>query len=1071
MRSKIKKNIIYIMIFMMLVFNQKLVYATKQEYANKSIAEKNKANFYNLTIDNGLTNNNITDIYQDSRGYIWIGTEDGLNQYNGNIIIQYNYENNNENTISSPYITKISEDSNGNIWVGSNYGLSIINVNENKIKRIYEKEINLSYSAITSIYKDSNNTMWVGTKNGINRYDEKNNKFINYYFENIDNNYITDIKEDELGYLWIATLEGIVTINLDTYEIFNKKNENNLKNIYEIDKDVYGNMWSLSKQGIYKNIVENDKFYNYQIDIEKVEYDEINKILCSSSDKIWLGGFCGLIEYNFNNNTTKIYKSNKNLSNYILSDIITCLYEDNSGVLWIGTDNGVSILNPSQQFSNEINNILSENGIFDYNITSILKDKDDDLWIGTQHSGVILYKLKENKVIRFNKVGDEENSLFSNTIKDIQEAFSKYIIITDKGINLINKENEEIDKITNYEKSNMFFEKDIRILKDDKSIWVSTYNGLYRKYNESNELINYNYNFIQNGINDFEIIDICKDEKDENIIWLAGGRNVGLIKFHKSQGIIKNYLLNHDLFGYNAIKCIESDGEGNIWIGTEVGLNKFNIENESFNIYLEKDGLMSDYIKSIIIDDDKNIWLGTSNGLSKFIINENRFINFKEIDGICGSNFNNNVKYKDKNGMLLFGTTKGIVEFNPNEIKEIKSNDEKVRIVNCWIDSNKILNNGNEIVLKSNNSSIAFEYFLPDYSKIGDITYLYKLEGLNNKWNKGNIEGYALYSSLKPGKYKFKVKAVKGDGSLTDETSITFKVKSVFWKTKIAYFIYIVLVIIIILYFIYRMKFFKILVDKQTKEINYKMEENKRLYEQNIRNEKFKNDYFINLSHELRTPLNVILSVLQLLSYLDKNDKSSEEKNRYYMEVIKKSSNSLLNIINDIIDSSKIESGSYKIKKEKNIDIVYLVEETALNMRDYISEKGIELIIDPEIEELKICCDSKEIERCIVNLIGNAVKFTDENGKIKVLIKEDNDFVSISVEDNGIGISKDDQEFIFNRFEQGRNVNSTKVSSSGIGLTLVKHIVELHNGNIKLESELGKGSKFTIILPIEQVNI
>ena len=163
------------MVVMVLFVNETLVYATKEEYYNKSIAEKDKANFYNLTMDDGLTNNNITDIYQDSRGYIWIGTEDGLNQYNGNIIIQYNYESDNKNTISSPYITKIIESPNGDIWVGSNGGLSIINVNENKIKRIDEKEFNLSHSVITDIYKDSNNVMWVGTSDGLNRYDEESN--------------------------------------------------------------------------------------------------------------------------------------------------------------------------------------------------------------------------------------------------------------------------------------------------------------------------------------------------------------------------------------------------------------------------------------------------------------------------------------------------------------------------------------------------------------------------------------------------------------------------------------------------------------------------------------------------------------------------------------------------------------------------------------------------------------------------------------------------------------------------------------------------------------------------------
>lgn len=1069
MGAKIKKIIIYVMVVIVLFVNETLVYATKEEYYNKSIAEKDKANFYNLTMDDGLTNNNITDIYQDSRGYIWIGTEDGLNQYNGNIIIQYNYESDNKNTISSPYITKIIESPNGDIWVGSNGGLSIINVNENKIKRIDEKEFNLSHSVITDIYKDSNNVMWVGTSNGLNRYDEESNKFINYYAndtnKSINNNYITDIEEDDLGYLWVSTIEGTVAIKLNTYEIFNEKNESNLKYIYQMDKDNEGNIWNVGKDSIYKVIVGEDKFYKYQIDIDDVEYNEINKVLCSSNDKIWFGGFNGLIEYNQNDNSTKIYKSNKNLSNYILSDFITCLYEDGNGVLWIGTDSGISILNPSQQFRSEINTILSENGICDYNITSIFKDEDDDLWIGTQHSGVILYKLRENKIIRFTKGEGEENSLFSNTIKDIQEGINKYIVITNKGINTIDKETEEVFRVTEYKKNNIFFEKDIDVLKDDKSIWLSTYNGLYRKDNQSDEIINYNYNFSENGINDFQLIDMCQDENDEDIIWIAGGRNVGLIKFHKSEGVIKNYLLSHDLLGYNGIKCIESDGQGNMWIGTEVGLNKFNIENESFTSYLEKDGLMSDYIKSINIDDDKNIWLGTSNGLIKFIVNENRFINFMEIDGICSSNFNNKVKYKGKNGTLLFGTTNGVVEFNPSEIKEIKSCDEKVKIGGYWIDSNKSVNDEEKITLKSNNN-IAFEYFLPDYSRIGDITYLYKLEGLNSKWNQGNSDGYVLYSGLKAGKYNFKVKAVKGDGSLTEETSISFKIEGNFWKTKMAYFLYIVVVVIIILYFIYRMKFFKVLVHKQTKEINNKMEENKKLYEQNIKNEKFKNDYFVNLSHELRTPLNVILSVLQLLSYLDKNDKASEEKNKHYMDVIKKSSNSLLHIINDIIDSSKIESGAYKINKEENIDIVYLVEETALNMKDYIGEKGIELIIDPEIEELEICCDPKEIERCIVNLIGNAVKFTDENGEIKVLIKENDNTVSISVEDNGVGISKDDQEFIFNRFEQGSGFNSTKVSSSGIGLTLVKNIVELHNGDIKLESELEKGSKFTIVLPV-----
>ena len=306
------------------------------------------------------------------------------------------------------------------------------------------------------------------------------------------------------------------------------------------------------------------------------------------------------------------------------------------------------------------------------------------------------------------------------------------------------------------------------------------------------------------------------------------------------------------------------------------------------------------------------------------------------------------------------------------------------------------------------------------------------MDGLNEEWNISSRDGSAVYTTLKPGKYTFRVKVVNSDGIFTDESTISFVIKKTFWQSNIAYCIYVGFILLIILCIVYKVKILKRLIASQTKEINRQMEENKKLYEKNIRNEKFKNDYFVNLSHELRTPINIILSALQLLNSLEKSGSDTKEKNLYYMSVIRKSSNSLLNIINDIIDSSKIESGTYKINKEENIDIVYIVEETALNMSDYINSKGIELSIDPEIEELPICCDSNEIEICIINLIGNAVKFTEEGGQIKVLIKEDGKNVSVSIEDNGLGISKDDQEFIFKRFEQGKNINSTKVSSSGI---------------------------------------
>ena len=275
---------------------------------------------------------------------------------------------------------------------------------------------------------------------------------------------------------------------------------------------------------------------------------------------------------------------------------------------------------------------------------------------------------------------------------------------------------------------------------------------------------------------------------------------------------------------------------------------------------------------------------------------------------------------------------------------------------------------------------------------------------------------------------------------------------------------YVSIILVFCIYVFNYVKILQHLVNKKTMKLNNQLEENKRLSEEIINKEKFKNNYFINLSHELRTPINVINSTVQLINSLNESKNVTNEKLNDYMNIISKNCNHLLKIINDIIDSSKIETGKYKINKENN-DIVYIVEEAALNMSKFIEEKGINLIIDPDIEEKIISCDETEIERCIINLLANAVKFTEEGGEIRIYIKEIKDNIEITVEDTGIGISKEDQEFIFKRFEQVESTEVTKVSSSGIGLTLVKYVIELHGGYIRLESEINKGSRFTIGLP------
>ena len=270
--------------------------------------------------------------------------------------------------------------------------------------------------------------------------------------------------------------------------------------------------------------------------------------------------------------------------------------------------------------------------------------------------------------------------------------------------------------------------------------------------------------------------------------------------------------------------------------------------------------------------------------------------------------------------------------------------------------------------------------------------------------------------------------------------------------------------VVLVLKYKYEVKKLDRLVKERTKDLVEEMKKNTILHNKNIKLERNKNSYFVNLSHELRTPLNVMSSTNQLLKGLSGNSIIDGEKLNYYVDISQRNCKRLLNLINNILDSSKLQNDMYQITL-KETDVVYLVEETALTLKDYIYSKGIDLIIDPQIEEKMIKCDPYEIERCIINLVGNAVKFTPEGGSITINIEDLDDKVKISVTDTGCGIDEKFHKAIFDRFSQVEDSEPVK-SGSGLGLTITSQIIKLHKGKIYVESELGKGSTFVIILPV-----
>lgn len=1041
--------------------------------------DKNSINFESITIDDGLSQSLVEYIYQDSFGYIWIGTNDGLNRYNGNDIKVYKNIKNDTNSISNNMISSIVEDSEQNLWIGTDGGLNKLNLVTGDITRylVSDEDKSISNTVVDEVFIDSKGRLWVCTINGLNLYDKKNDKFIKVATEYLENKGLQDITEDHEGNIWVSTREGLYKYNPNNKSVEeflhdeNNKDtisENNIFSIYYSEKK----LWIGTKTGGLNvmNLEDNSiKVYtNNPDDPNSIPSNFIRDILIDRNGYMWLATDQGLAL--FDQQYDKFYTFKNNLGKYSICDDNTIsLYEDKLGVIWVGTFNGVSKFLPNKDFKVYRNNSSDSNSLSSSSVCGIYEDSEGMLWVGTFNAGINKINKADDEVTRYYSDLNNNNSLSSNRIKDITGIDNEIWIATDNGLNKYDKSN---DKFTIYKKTddeNSIVNNEIRVLYIDKAgiLWIGTRGGICT-FDRKGNFTSYNEILEQNGIYEKTISAIYED--NEGTMWFGLGNEGGLVRYNKETGEIKNYLAddnNINSLSFNNVRAIAEDSSGYIWIGTQSGLNRFDKQREEFTTYTYSDGLSNDFIYGVIVDDNDNVWVSTNYGISMYDQKEDKFIRYYEVDGLATNEYNGFSYHKNSQGNIYFGGVNGLTEFNPLDIK-IKMNTSNVIVDSIKTSAGIEVNEKDNIVLEYDSRELYIKFFVPEYKNISQMQYAYKLEGMDDEWTFSGNENYARYASLAPGKYKMLIAGRNYNGVWSDVLEINIKVKNSIWRTPIAYCTYIIIILIIIYIYYNQVKILDALVRQRTQELNDKLNENKKLYERLIELEKYKNNYFVNLSHELRTPLNVILSIEQLISSLTKSGvQISIEKMDTYMSTLKGNSQRLLNLINNIIDTSKIDAGFYRLDKEE-VNIVTLVEDTALSMVELAEVKGLEIIIDPEIEELFINCDKLDIERCIINLIGNAIKFTDVGGTITVSICELEGKVKIGVKDTGIGIDEKYHKNIFDRFGQVNSVSSEVFGGSGLGLTLTKNLINLHGGEITVISEIGKGSEFIIILPIQE---
>ena len=1064
MKTMNKKYIIYMLLLIILLITTNIVY----------VSAYNNINFKNITSEDGLSQGTVETIIQDDQGYIWLGTNDGLCRYNGYEFKIYKHDEELENSITNNYIVDIKQDNLGNIWVGTANGLSKIDTKTDLITNynMNDEEKSLSHYNIGDILITKSGDVLVGTSDGLNIYNEKKDEFYRIFNKDSDlsSQFIRSLAEDENQNIWVATNNGIDKIdiknnkNIISFKTGDGKFDISENDIYVVRYDPKGYIWAGAlKEGLNRidiNTNEVKQYKNDDRDEKSLPGNHVKDILRDSSGNLWVGTDNGLAKYNEQTENFATYKNKIYDKTSLVNDEVFSIQEDESGLIWVGTYAGISMFDPNTNIEHYKKDPFDENSISDNSIHGIYEDKDGLLWVGTNSKGVNVINRKNYNVKHLNKTS-KDYPISDDNINDVVGIDNKIFIATKNGLNEVDK---DLKTINIYNTEDGICNNNITALFADskKNVWIGTANGISVLNTNTNEIIDITDILTNHNIEDQYIKVIYEDSKGN--YWVGCFVDGGLVKIDPNKRTIENYRNKKEdktSISSNNIRSIVEDKNGNIYIGTSYGLNKLNESNNTFERYLEKDGLSNNTVYGLLVDDNNNLWASTNLGISKLDTNTMTFETFNIIDGFQGNEFNGRAYYKNKSGELFFGGINGLNIFRPNDIN--RSRYVPTVIFDEFKVNGKVYKDINNQEFKYNENTINISVFISNYKNTKNIQYMYKLEGVSDSWDisrSNNIN----YSDLAPGTYTLKIKARSYSGKVSDESAVKFIIKPPIWKSKAAILIYLIIITIVIYRTINSVKRLDNLVKNKTLQLTKEMEKNDKLLKKVIELEKRKNNYFVNLSHELRTPLNVISSTEQLVTELNKSkDGIGKSKLNGCMQVVRRNTKRLLNLINNIIDTAKIESGSYQLNIREH-DIVYIVEEATLSLKDYIERKGIELIIDPEMEEKIIKCDEHEIERCIVNLVSNAAKFTPEGGTIEVTIEDLDEKVKIIVKDTGIGIDKKYHDSIFNRFNQVIDQGAESKGGSGLGLTITKQIIDMHGGQISVESELGKGCKFIIIL-------
>lgn len=1058
-------------------------------------AEDIQYSFLRINTSDGLVNNQTKAIFKDSRGFIWIGTSAGLSRFDGGGFRNFTRKESDSTSIIDNFIGSIQETRDGNILLKTRWEYALFDTKREIF--LPPDEFLTRYSEpenVENIYIDKAKNLWIKTYDHPRfRLSENNGQLMDPFdlqsagtrpcvgFYHDGKNYYLLYQNGEVECFngRNMQLQYKLTPTLDDHE--QERLYTNLFVDAESDVWIYDNNSGLL---FYKASARSWVKYTTSSSPVSLSSNLISRIEQDKNGLIWIGTDHGGIDLLDKQKMTVTRLShNPEDQSSISQNSITNLYCDDNGIMWVSTyKNGICYFHESIRKFSHYYHLASDPESLPFNdVNCFEEDKHGNLWIGTNGGGLIHFDRKDNSYKTYRHNSNDPNSLSNDVVVSlfIDDEGLLWIGTFTGGLNVFDGKRFTIYRQQDTEHG--LPDDNIWAINQDtqKRIWIGTLGGGIVLFDKITGKFTFPPNQGQTQLPSRYVNHIFRMHNGDMFI----GTALGIVFYNINLGRYQNHPFfdKEDSFklSNNNVNGVYEDSRGLLWIATREGLTMIDPQTDNIKKFAAEDGLPEHIMNCIREDHEKSIWVSKSSGLSKIIVKGGNtkdqlsytITNFTESDGLQGTEFNVNASLKTSRGELLFGGPNGFNLFNP---ENIRANNVLPRVVFTDLQIfNKSIQVGSKvhgvvvldssivdsgrIQLKHSMNVFSIEFAALNFLIPDKMQYRYMLEGFDQDWSVLEANNRRVtYTNLNPGEYTLKVMASNNDGLWNDQyTSLQINILPPFYRTFWAYIIYFILIAGILLRYRYVML--------MRERIRFSIEQERLQTKRHIEMDEMKLRFLTNVSHEFRTPLSLILAPLDQLK-----NSSHDEQSKKLLGIIEKNARQLLDLVNQLLDFRKLELHGLKYNPTAG-DLIGFLREVCDNFSESFLRKHIHFSFESSIDSIHFQFDREKLQKIMMNLISNALKFTPEGGKVAVMVQSVSDVtgqesVKIMVKDTGIGIAKEDMSRIFDRFFQSERNVSLGISGSGIGLHLVKEMVLLHNGSIEVESEPGNGTTFTVIL-------